>query len=105
MGKRQEVISDKINEALDQLVFERVIDSFERQEMSRKLGVLWDLPDLLSYKDLRELAIECLMMVYSVSDELSERLVPNSVPQPTEEAPPPPEEKLVFEYKPKTRTP
>lgn len=95
MGKKQDDIADRLNECLDTMVFDKLIDSFERQEMSRKLGILFELPDLLSYSDLREIAVSALLCMYSLSDEILERQ--------QQEALPPPTEKLVFECTPRTK--
>lgn len=72
MGKKQDDITDRINDALNELLFDGIIDSDEKAELSRKLGVVLDLPDLLTYNDLREVAIEALAM-NSIADAVYEK--------------------------------
>ena len=67
MNKKQSDIADRLNDCLDLMVFDQLITSEERQEMSRKLGVLFDLPDLLAFFDLRDIAIVCLADAVPIS--------------------------------------
>lgn len=60
MNKKQTEITDKLNDCLNAMVFDGTIDMTEKIELSRKLGVLFELPDLLPYFDLRDIAISAL---------------------------------------------
>lgn len=60
MDKKKEEISDRLNDCLNGLLFDSIIDADEKVELSRKLGVLFKLPDMLPYYDLREIAFRAL---------------------------------------------
>ena len=76
MSKKQDDITERLTDCLNLMLFDNIIDLDELTQMQRKLGVLLDLPDMLTYSDLREIALKALAQ--------------------TEEEPPPPKKTLNF---------
>lgn len=80
--RRKVKITDTLNDALNSLMFDGTITSDERAEFSRRLGILFDLHDLLTYHDLREIALKALRgePIHEETASDTEPILPSRLP-------------------------